>query len=215
MRLTQILLVGALLSSNMWGAGTVIFTNFGDSQNPYSTQNALSVSTGDAISFLTPSTLHPGASAWALDSIEFVGSVADPSRAIDVSLYSDSGGLPGSSIETLTALLTSDPTDRIVTSVETPTLNPGTTYWLVLSDPNAPSNPNFLSWFDAGTVGSNQPPTGVATNGEGGWSFDPNRYTQGVARVTADEVFGTPEPGTFLALGSGLLLLGARRLRQR
>ena len=211
MKLSVLILIGAALSSNALYAGTLLFSNFGDASNPYSSTAGLSVTYGDAVPFTVNLTPDPGTS-FALDSIEFVASVADFTQPVDVSLFSDSNGLPGSSLETLSTLLNSANPDTIVTSVENPLLVTGQQYWIVLSDPNAATNPNYLTWNFAGTQGQNPVPEGVANDNEG-WIFS-NGYTQGAVSVTAMEVTPSPEPGTFLALGSGLAFLIVCRFRR-
>lgn len=214
MRLTLLLLVCGTLSMNVLRAGTLIFSNFG-SPTAYTTSSYLSPEQGEAIPFTVPSTPDPG-TEWALNSVEVVAALSDDTHPIDLTIYSDSNGLPGTALETLDLYLptgSSSFNDQTISSVENPILVSGSQYWIGLSDPTDPPGNNFVEWAYAGN-GTVDPGT-VSTFDGTSWS-DPsiNGYAQGAVQITANEVAAsTPEPATFALFGAGLLALGWKRKR--
>jgi hypothetical protein len=141
-----------------------------------------------------------------LDSIDFAAYYLGGSNTLDVSLMSDSAGLPGSPLETFTFTNTIGNSGFIYTanSVLDVPLTAGTQYWIVLS---AQGN-GYFAWNEntnlAHDVGLKYLQGGSDTN----WHVNSSIYTP------AFDVNGTPptqttqpvpEPATMLLLGSGLI----------
>jgi hypothetical protein len=205
----RLLLLGTFtaLATQVLSAGTLLYSNYDDT-HPYHTDTGLSVTT-DAVPFTV--LLSPDLGfVWSLSDIEFAGS-ANPQQLnpVTATLYDSIGGLPGDVLESWT--LTLDPNTAgapvfQLNSAVNPVLATGQQYWFGLSDPVRFD----LTWDDNGIGAQNA----AIFDGET-WSFNEGQYSQGAFRVNADEVVAaTPEPGTMLALASGLLLLGARRRRK-
>jgi hypothetical protein len=209
MRLSLFLLVCAALGSNVLRAGTLIYGNYDPAVPDYNSESRLSILTADAVPFtvaLTP----PTGFSYALSDIEFAGIVnnTETLNTITASLYDSVDGLPGNALESFQ--LTLDPQaagapQYQLDSVTNPLLLSGQQYWFVLSDPS----PFDLEWYTAGNNAE-----GVATLSDQGWTFG-DGYSQGALLVNGILVeTTTPEPGTLLALGSGLVLLGARKAKK-
>jgi hypothetical protein len=216
MRLTLLLCIGLALGSNVLRAGQIFF-NFdqGDPNNVYNTSPALSVDPSAAVAFVVPTA--PTGFSYSLTDFA-VAIQDDQATSIQAALYSNDSSsgtaLPGSAIESFGSVAL-DSTNPLTTvgSVQNPLLISGATYWIVLTDPASPNG--ALRWYTSGGLFDRQ--------GDAFFSFDPQTegfdwqygpgYPQGALQVDADLVSDTPtpEPGTLIALGSGLLLLGARR----
>jgi hypothetical protein len=100
-----------------------------------------------------------------------------------------------------------------MTSVLVPVLTPGDMYWIVAQSPTVPYYPHtgLGTWFfnDHGAVGAGA-----------SFLFAPNwQYYSGLTTsafdVTVAPADVTPEPVTMVLLGTGLVGIGAARLRRR
>jgi hypothetical protein len=103
-----------------------------------------------------------------------------------------------------------------VDSIQNPILTSGAEYWIVLTDPDAPNE--SLHWLTSGNSYEGQGAAFFSFDAETqdfDWQYG-SGIQQGALQVDANLVSdtATPEPGTLLALGSGLLLLGAVRLKK-
>ena len=130
-----------------------------------------------------------------------------PPVPIEITLYSDSAGLPGAPIETLPVsadllLFVAAPAPISVDSVGHPFLEAGQQYWLAVQDDTEDA---ALLWFWApGASG----PVAEFNTAAAGWVSDGSQ--QG-----AFEIDSVPEPATFGLWLFGLatmLIVGCRRL---
>jgi hypothetical protein len=210
MKLPLFLFVCAVFSSNALRAGTttaeVVYSNYDTIPG---TGTGLSITNADAVSF-TDNLTAPLDFAWALNDVQFYFKTSDnnqetglSSNPVTVSLYGNANGVPGTLLDSVTVQLDSTVSLADVTFSDLPQMQTGQEYWLALSDPV----PNDLEWYQATNEAA-----GVAFSDGSAWTYH-DSYTQGAVQVGAIEVSATPtpEPGTFLALGSGLLLLLRKR----
>jgi hypothetical protein len=216
MRLTVLLCVCLAFGSNVLRAGQ-IFENFDqtDPDNQYVTSPSLSPSLGIGVPFTIPTA--PDGFSYALSDFTFAGVDAVAGTPISAILYtadtSSGDPLPGTAVESFSVDLTAPLTT--VTSVLNPLLASGAEYLIVLSDPTYDpgySQGNGLRWYTEGNAS-----TGLGDafyNSDTGWGFSEG-YVEGALQVDATLVSTAPEPGTLLALGSGLALLIGRRFRKK
>ena len=226
MKLTLLLVAGAVLCSSFLRADSIYsnYTTLGGAGS------SLSVNEAVALPFITLAANQ--GFAFALSDIEFVAYANDPSaNPVTIGLYAASEGFPlfpGVPMEFFTPDIrvfnsaiapdpltnpdpSSSPSDYLITVTSTlhPILVPGEEYWIVLSDPQTFE----ISWLTNGNTATN--PASYTTLD--GWVSLGVSYSQGDAQVNGDLVPVAPEPGTFLAFGSGLaavIMLTRRRVRQ-
>jgi hypothetical protein len=161
-----------------------------------------------AQAFTTPTT-GPG---WNLDSLTFtlseIGTVGSP---LNVSLYSDASGTPGTNLGTLNgpSPTGSSRSNYPYTPAGSIVMAPNTSYFAVLTGANDSSN--FYEWRNT---------TSISETGDPGWAIaDFDQYQDSTGTWTTDtsrlkiEVNATavPEPSGFILLGLGSLALLRRR----
>jgi hypothetical protein len=128
----------------------------------------------------------------------------NPNGAVNVTvgLYTNSGGEPGTPLESWTIALTTSPQLITINSVATPTLSSGTQYWFVITLPggnaviNWPQNSqNVLggAWNGATLTGQTQSNNGSPTP---------------AIQLLSPPPAGTPLPSTLLLTLCGLALTG-------
>ena len=175
----------------------------------------IGVSKGAAQRFIT------GPDSYTLHSITLkLSNAGDSPAVLTTRLFSDRNGYPGSSLtEFGTALLAaSAPVDNVVFTNTGLTLDPNTTYYLVLSSStdNSPQIRMTTSLVSSGpfTTANTCDPYGGQTSPNGrNWYNVYNRFLM----VMSDGAVHAPEPSTFaLALaGLGGLVIAFRRRRSR
>jgi len=218
MKLSILLLAGAVLCSTVLRASDITISNYGSG---YGAGSPLGIDIMDGASFIAPTSSDSGF-VYALESIEIVAytSTSDANPAT-ISLYDSLGGLPGNPIETLSLdLATFDEAAPLSTYVvdrnssALPQLVGGAQYWFVLADPLS----GDVTWVpDGGTATAPAVYANDPDHDNVGWSLLSDSYNQGAFSAVFTEVpADSPEPGTFVALGSGLAalaLFGWRRGR--
>lgn len=166
------------------------------------------LNTANAGSFTT------GSEATVLNSLSLLG-VSGSGTDFSVELYSDSGNLPGTLLETLSGPTspTSASTTYVYTSGGSLTLSANTTYWWVTTVPTGTTAANFNSNYvtnsaDVAADGWSIGRYAYQTNG-GAWSNGTGRSMQFSVSTSA-----IPEPSTYAALfGAAALGLAAYRRR--
>jgi hypothetical protein len=149
-----------------------------------------------------------GTGAYVLTQIDVaIGFIVTTS--FDLTLYSDSGGAPGSVITSWTDISSTEPLDsccglETVTPGTTITLNAGTQYWL-LASANADDPDAWAAWDE-----NNLHQTGPMWSSQ----FGVSSGTEGAFDVLGDPA--VPEPSSASLIVCALALLGlAVRRRQR
>jgi hypothetical protein len=215
MKLSILLLAGAVLCSTVLRASDITVSNFGSG---YGAGSLLGIDIADGSSFIAPSTGLQGF-VYALNSLEVVAYTTADDPSAFISLYDSVGGLPGNALETLPVTLAVFDADSplsayevTVNSVTHPHIEAGEQYWVVLSDPNS-----FQATWLADGNGDVNPAKFVDLGEDGsGWTLAGVGYQQGAFLLTANIAPETaPEPGTLLALGSGLLAIGLVMRRRK
>jgi len=218
--LAFLLLVNAALVGRVF-ADQIFFTNLVQPDNQYGPDglgigHTPSYSPGDAGDVFGATGFTPS-EEFQLTSIQLaLGYVAGfpsngPNEAT-VSLVSDSGGLPGSTIESwqLTDLPTTFPAPlTTISSVLNPILLPGNQYWII-----ATAGPDTFDTWTFTLAGSIFSPLAVdeTLNGvDSGWELN-GSGRQGVLVISGDAV---PEPASLALTVLALLSLTAYRGRFR
>ncbi|MDP9053156.1 MAG: hypothetical protein M3N93_02460 [Acidobacteriota bacterium] len=222
--MTRALCAGFILAS--WPAALlyadIIYSNFGPSDNPFNMDSGETVSSD--VDFM-PSISFTVSSNEQLAEVDFVTSIAQGgTNQVTIGLSKDSGGHPGTSIASKEfdgqmGVLGGEDLDPADPSVELswiPTsvvsLTPGVTYWITLSAPagaNVTWNANTYALIGAPQFGDDQ-----FING----SWQHTNGTLGAIQIldtaqTSGVPSSSPEPGTALLLGTGLIVAVGYRLR--
>ncbi len=186
-------------------AGTIVFTDF---------QNSICCSTG-AInggnsSQSVAAQFVPNANYTMLDAQVKVEEIGTAVPTFNLFLYSDSGGAPGSSLGMIGGGSAPSSSSYNIVLVGSPafSLLSGTAYWLVMT-PNAGS---AVSWAGGGFP---SPLTDFSQNATGSspW-FTPGQMISMQFQIDGTPT-GTPEPGTFALILSGLgMTCVGRRFRK-
>ena len=190
--------------STVTAQGTVFVSNLGST-------NPIFVGLGPNYWMAQPFETGPAASVYTLNSIQLLMLVTGPSSAtnLQVSLYNNSGGVPGTSLAPLSG---SDPTSSgtCTYTASGVTLAPSTTYWILVSSGLMQFGfPVFLAgvsqttnYVSSGGWGLSAP---MYSTDSATWQSAPYNAAQVAIRATV------PEPPMCMVLGWGLATLLFRR----
>jgi hypothetical protein len=175
------------------GAVTTV-SNFGETSDG----TILVMSNGVSGSFTT------GNNSWTLDSITASLLTGSSDTPIQGSIYSDSGGLPGSELNSLGTILAPPfvQSSFTFTSSSSFSLAPNTTYWLMLSaSPGA-------TWLETSST---------AEDSEYGWTIgDVHYFTGAFSTISGSPIFSVsaepvPEPTASALFFAGIGCFAFRR----
>lgn len=195
----------------------VIYSDFGPSGNPFN-QDAGETVSGSGVD-LMPSISFSVSSNEQLMEVDFVTSIPQGgANDVTVSVSQDSGGHPGTAFASqefpgqmgVLGGETLDPADPPVELSWIPTsvisLSPGVTYWMTLSAPASAD----VTW-NANTYGTPQFGDDQFING----NWEQTSGTLGAIQILDEaQAPASPEPGTALLLGTGLIVAIGCRLRR-
>lgn len=208
---SKIHIVGFMLGSFAFAAATTVSAQGTLYVSSLGTTNPIFVGLGANYWMAQPFQTGPAASAYSLDSVQLLMLVTGTSSGnnLHVSLYSDNGGEPGSSLAPLSG---SDPTSSglcTYTASSVP-LAASTTYWILVNSGLVQNGFPVFLW------GATQSSDYVSN---GGWglgapmystdsaSWQPAPYYAGQIAIRAT----VPEPSAGVLLGLGLAAVLLRR----
>jgi hypothetical protein len=193
-----------LIALVLFGAtayATTVYSNFGSGVGgSYAVYGTSIIGGTVTASAFTPST---GAQFGSVTiSADYWGGTS----AFIVELAADSGGLPGSVLESYSVSLpffngTSNPTPTAVDSTTFTALTAATQYWIVIAADPANTGGKAEWYMNGGGAG------GGAQDSGGTWS------TGNGPLIDVESALGTPEPSTIKLLGAGAAVLFALRKR--
>lgn len=134
------------------------------------------------------------AQSYSLTSIETALYWETGDKNFDISLYTDSGGAPGTALSTFTQLAAAPLGQTILytSSYSGITLNAGTTYWVVINA-TSPTTSDGGFWLS-----SSPTDTGYSTFSEGSWNT--SNSASPVIRVSGALTAAAPEPASLALL---------------
>jgi len=188
----------------------VVYTNFGP-QGQYDTQNGWFVDGSDYNNQVIGVPFTPNFPVTLTDAILALGNYAGGNNPLDLYLYSDNFGIPGTQLATLTQQGTIQPFSSGGSLIQfncggCGRVEAGTRYWLVAYEPDPGTQQIWLNAYnDAGgdfvlnDVGSI----------DGPWKREPS-FLPGY-EVDGNDI---PEPSGIVLMGSGLVVLVSRFVRR-
>ncbi len=206
---TRLLLLIGLVASVMCAGPVVLYSNFGpgDSyfEGPGVTFGCGAMCWGnDGLTLAWAFT--PGVTA-TFTELETVATSMFAPTSLIASIWTDSGGVPGAMIESLSTPLDPTFTHFDFLSVLHPTLTAGTTYWFVAAVPDPVNDAAQLALNSIGATGPQAYMWGAGPWADGGSNL------QAVFRVTGDVESSVPEPSSLALIVAAMLggLMGLRR----
>jgi hypothetical protein len=197
----MLFLLGFAATPTAEAQGTVFVSNLGST-------NLVFVGLGPNYWMAQPFETGPTSSVYILNSVQLTMLVTGPSSGtnLQVSLYSNNGGIPGSS---LAPLIGSDPTSSGLCTYTASgvTLAPSATYWILVS-----SGLTQFGGFPVFLAGATQTTNYVSS---GGWGLSAPMYstdllTWQAASYDAAQIAiraTVPEPSPCVLIGLGLVWL--------
>jgi hypothetical protein len=207
-RLAFLAAVACLCGCCLTGTGRadmIVFNTFGEPGDKFDHSNVFGISgTNSSFGYVNEAMAFTPSSSVTLDTIRFAAGLftgSSSSTAIDVIVTTDSGGVPGTALETFSSIsVPGSPTIFTEDSVVHPSLDVGSTYWLVMQT-HDPTTSALIGWYFSNP----------AVPGEESTQFSPGGSwrTPAVTTLPAFEILGastvtaTPEPASLTLLGVG------------
>jgi hypothetical protein len=192
------------------GATTSLYSNLGPS-GQYDSAKYWYVDGANYTDQVIAEQFTPSASMNIADAVLALGNSAGGNNPLNVYLESDSGGLPGTVMDTMVQQGTIPPLSSGGGLVQfnctsCPVLNAGTQYWIVGYEPD-PNTSQAWMWSYQDQPGN------LAYNRDGQYQNDWNAIYTTAPGLQVDGGAPVPEPGTLVMLGSGILAsaVGLRR----
>ena len=195
-------------------ADAVIFSNLG-SNDSYNGSTGWTEGTpnGGADYFINGSAFTVGATSLNLSTIEVAVGILQGTNQLTIDLDADSGGSPGSVIESFTINSAMPPFGSFssgnlvtATSVLNPLLTAGSQYWVVLSVPN--DGTTWAAW-NQNSIGD----TGGFAQGDNGSDLVGSTNIRGAMRITG--LSSVPEPSSMVMVSTGAFVILGYGLRRR
>jgi len=196
---TLVVCLATVLSAGYASASTVLYSTLGPN-GQYDGSEGWDVDGANFHNQVMAMPFTPNATSGIADVVMAMSNFAGTNSPVSVFLESDNGGAPGSILAGLTQVgnIVAFPGGLVpYTCSSCPTVDAGTRYWLVAQETDPNSQQDWMwAWNDVqGPFYYNE--TGSAT---GPWSAD--TFIMSGFRVDGST---TPEPGTLVMLGSGVL----------
>jgi PEP-CTERM motif len=199
-------------------ADIIVYSTFGEPGDTFTNGGAFLVYGSASGGYVAPAMEFTPSASVTLDKIRFAFTTPNTGYTNDVILAANSSGAPGSALETLSAISTTNTgglfNGTILTenSVVHPGLVAGQNYWLVLQ-PHDPTTSDVGGWLISNPPVSGTSAARVTPNGA--WSVATSQ-TQAAFEIDGVSASATPEPASLVLCGVGVLgLLGYGWRRKR